>query len=58
MVEWFACTTCGEERPFDRPECLDGHGADCPERCCAYCGEAILVESFEVAVEVELRTAA
>jgi hypothetical protein len=42
--EYRYCSTCDAERPFERPECLDGHGVDCPERCCVDCGEAILVD--------------
>jgi len=37
------CPECADERPFERPECLDGHGADCPERACVECGTAILI---------------
>ncbi|WP_207126554.1 hypothetical protein [Actinocatenispora comari] len=44
MDEYRYCSTCDAERPFERPECLDGHGVDCPERCCVDCGEAILVD--------------
>jgi hypothetical protein len=42
--EYGYCATCDAERPFERPECFDGHGTDCPERCCVHCGEAILVD--------------
>ncbi|XVQ08813.1 hypothetical protein ACQP1W_40645 [Spirillospora sp. CA-255316] len=38
------CSTCGDEREFERPPCPDGHGADCPERACTACGSAVLVE--------------
>jgi hypothetical protein len=37
------CPECADERPFERPECLDGHGADCPERACVVCGTALLI---------------
>jgi hypothetical protein len=37
------CPECADERPFEQPECLDGHGADCPERACVECGTAILI---------------
>ncbi|MEV5573109.1 hypothetical protein AB0L06_23960 [Spirillospora sp. NPDC052269] len=37
------CSTCGDERRFERTPCLDGHGADCPERACVECGAAVLV---------------
>jgi hypothetical protein len=37
------CITCGKERPFQQPPCLDRHGPDCPERACVQCGEALLV---------------
>jgi hypothetical protein len=37
------CPECADERPFEQPECLDGHGADCPERACVVCGMAVLL---------------
>jgi hypothetical protein len=37
------CPRCGNERRFERPPCVDGHGADCPEWACVECGTAILV---------------
>ena len=48
------CTTCATEQAFEVPECMDGHGADCPELVCVECGVALLVEwaavgSIEVA---------
>jgi len=42
LVRMF-CPQCADERPFERPECLDGHGADCPERACVECAAAVLV---------------
>ncbi|MFI0349265.1 hypothetical protein [Actinomadura sp. 9N407] len=36
------CSTCGDEREFERPPCQDGHGPDCPERACVECGSAVL----------------
>ncbi|MBL7490780.1 hypothetical protein I6A60_21035 [Frankia sp. AgB1.9] len=42
LVRMF-CPQCADERPFERPECLDGHGADCPERACVECGAAVLL---------------
>jgi hypothetical protein len=39
------CSTCGDERTFERPPCPDGHGAECPERACVDCGSAVLVGS-------------
>lgn len=36
------CSTCGEERRFERPPCADGHGEECPELICAGCGTAVL----------------
>ncbi|OHV45148.1 hypothetical protein [Pseudofrankia sp. BMG5.36] len=41
--EYHHCPECADERRFERPECLDGHGSDCPELACVYCGTAILV---------------
>jgi hypothetical protein len=37
------CSSCGTERPFEQPPCLDGHGGDCPERVCVDCGDAMLI---------------
>jgi hypothetical protein len=37
------CTTCRADVGFEQPECLDGHGGDCPELVCVACGEAFLV---------------
>jgi len=46
------CGDCGDERPFERPPCADGHGGDCPEWICTDCGSAITIG--DVAVEVTL----
>jgi hypothetical protein len=40
------CSTCGDERPFERPPCADGHGDLCPELACADCGTAILIAAL------------
>ena len=37
------CPTCGEEREFETPPCLDDHGEECPELACLECGTALLV---------------
>ena len=37
------CATCGDEREFETPPCVDGHGLDCPELACTACGSALLV---------------
>ncbi|MGH3392735.1 MAG: hypothetical protein ACRDOO_28035 [Actinomadura sp.] len=37
------CAACGDERPFEQPPCVDGHGDLCPELACAECGAAILL---------------
>jgi hypothetical protein len=37
------CAECGQERAFEEPPCVDGHGDDCPERACVECGFAVLV---------------
>ncbi|MEV4714351.1 hypothetical protein [Micromonospora sp. NPDC049374] len=36
------CDTCDSIQPFEAPPCVDGHGADCPERACTGCGAAII----------------
>ncbi len=38
------CPTCGDERAFVQPPCVDGHtddGDQCPEWACAECGTAV-----------------
>jgi len=37
------CSTCADERPFERPLCEDGHGADCPDWVCLECGAGVYV---------------
>lgn len=40
------CPTCGDEREFVQPPCIDGHtadGAECPEWACTDCGTALLI---------------
>ncbi|MGZ4638081.1 MAG: hypothetical protein ACXV2J_03370 [Actinomycetes bacterium] len=46
ITSW--CATCRSETAFAHPECLDDHGADCPEWACVDCGEAIMM-GFELA---------
>lgn len=43
MTTYRWCGSCGAERPFERPPCVDAHGADCPEEACVLCGAAIMV---------------
>jgi hypothetical protein len=47
VMRW--CSTCQAESGFEQPECLDGHGTDCPEWACVQCGEAIVVGWVEPA---------
>lgn len=44
------CPTCGVQREFEQPPCLDGHGPDCPEWSCVTCGHAIVVD-FTLEIE-------
>ena len=39
------CPCCGDERAFETPPCVDGHGTDCDcgELACRDCGAALLV---------------
>jgi hypothetical protein len=46
ITSW--CATCRDETTFEHPECVDDHGADCPEWACTRCGEAIMI-GFELA---------
>lgn len=42
------CTHCQDEREFEQPPCVDGHGFDCPEVACVECGSAVMVSWSEV----------
>ena len=49
------CTTCGDERDFLPPPCVDGHtvdGGDCPEWACTGCGAAVFVGAVFVGAAV------
>lgn len=35
------CMDCRRVRAFEQPECIDSHGADCPEWVCTSCGSAV-----------------
>lgn len=37
-LEWRWCATCGQERAFEAPPCLDGHGPGCLDAACTSCG--------------------
>ena len=37
------CSTCRAEVLFEQPDCLEEHGADCPEWVCVQCGDAVLL---------------
>jgi hypothetical protein len=44
MLAQFAfCPTCGQDSPVDAPPCFDGHD-ECPDRACAVCGAALVVD--------------
>lgn len=39
------CPSCGDDRDFVQPPCVDGHtedGGECPEWICADCGYAVV----------------
>jgi hypothetical protein len=44
MERTYDCPTCQSTQVFEQPECLDGHGADCPEWMCVVCGTALWVD--------------
>lgn len=50
------CVTCQGETLFERPECLDDHGIDCPDEVCVECGDAFVV-GFSLAEPVPSRGA-
>ncbi|WP_448627350.1 hypothetical protein [Geodermatophilus sp. URMC 64] len=55
------CRSCGDDRVFLQPPCVDGHSADggeCPEWACADCGDAVLVDVPVLVVDAPLARAA
>jgi hypothetical protein len=38
------CPICGSTQRLDQPGCEDGHGAECPDRSCAGCSSAFVVD--------------
>ncbi|MCZ2859853.1 hypothetical protein [Blastococcus sp. VKM Ac-2987] len=47
------CPSCGDDRDFVQPPCIDGHtddGGECPEWVCADCGSALVVGEVRVVV--------
>ncbi len=47
------CPSCQDETLFETPDCLEGHGHDCPERLCSACGSAAFASQWpELASEV------
>lgn len=38
------CPVCGQESALVTPDCVDGHGADCPDRLCVACGVAVFLD--------------
>jgi hypothetical protein len=55
MIELY-CPECAELQAFEQPPCVDGHGADCPERFCLNCGMALLIDVPIEPVERRPRT--
>ncbi len=50
MIELRWCSPCGQEQPFEVPDCQDGHGEDCLDLACVECGHAV-VAGFQSPVE-------
>ena len=53
------CPSCGDDRVFVQPPCVDGHtedGGECPEWACADCGTAIVTGQAAV-LRIEVRSA-
>jgi hypothetical protein len=42
--DYLYCPECADYCAAEIPDCPDGHGRDCPERACAACGTALLVD--------------
>lgn len=59
-LPWLDCPTCGDERAFEAPECLDGHATDCPDLACTSCGTAVVLGAAPLSepVLVEIHAAA
>lgn len=42
------CPRCGDERAFETPPCVDGHGPECTELACRDCGTALLLPPIHI----------
>lgn len=40
------CPSCARECLAEIPPCLDGHGAECPDRACVECGTALVLDGL------------
>ncbi|TFV55530.1 hypothetical protein E4P41_17020 [Geodermatophilus sp. DF01-2] len=57
----WGCPSCGDDREFVQPPCVDGHtedGEECPEWACADCGTAVVTAAPVGSVAVSARRAA
>jgi hypothetical protein len=49
MMLYLDCPTCGQRCEAEIPPCADGHRGGCPDRACAVCGTALVVDPQLVA---------
>ena len=40
----YNCPTCRRRRRFEQPPCREGHGSNCPEWVCTFCGTALFTD--------------
>jgi hypothetical protein len=53
VLRYLPCPCCRDERAFEQPPCLDGHGADCPEWACLDCGTALVVGPWTQPIDLD-----
>ncbi len=41
---YLPCPSCRDVRAIESPPCLEGHGADCPDRVCTECGTGFVLD--------------
>lgn len=54
-LDYVYCPDCDAMQLAETPECLDGHGAECPDRACVQCGAALCVDVLIVSPSARRR---
>ncbi len=53
VLEFLYCSVCEQEALFEVAPCPDGHGDDCPDRCCTECGYVLAIAPSPVVTHAQ-----